>query len=232
MLAWPRSAQLATGFALGVATTLVMVRCYGYSPWSTRPSALTQGSLTAYRVDLNRAERAELLQLPGVGESLAERIEDYRREHGHFQTVNDLVKVHGIGPSTFRRLRPLICVEGEDAEPDEIPARGPSKGPKSPARPVSEQRKQNGKAASLIAPIDINQASAAELQRLPGIGPTMSQRIVAERSKRPFQAVDELRRVPGIGPKKLETLRPYVIVHNTSLRVATADQDEALDGQR
>jgi competence protein ComEA len=58
--------------------------------------------------------------------------------------------------------------------------------------------------------IDVNRAPLAELQRLPGIGPKMSQRIVDERGKRPFATVAELRRVPGIGPKTLEKLRPYV----------------------
>jgi competence protein ComEA len=58
--------------------------------------------------------------------------------------------------------------------------------------------------------IDVNRASAAELQKLPGVGPAMAGKIVAEREKAPFRSVDELRRVPGIGAKTLDKLRPLV----------------------
>jgi competence protein ComEA len=64
----------------------------------------------------------------------------------------------------------------------------------------------------LKEPIDVNRATAAELQRLPGVGPAMSSRIILVREQRPFQSVDELRRVPGIGVKTLEHLRPFVTV--------------------
>ncbi|NLV92072.1 MAG: helix-hairpin-helix domain-containing protein [Firmicutes bacterium] len=61
--------------------------------------------------------------------------------------------------------------------------------------------------------INVNTASAWELERLPGIGPALAGRIVAERERHgPFITVDELVRVSGIGPKVLERLRPHVIV--------------------
>ena len=66
------------------------------------------------------------------------------------------------------------------------------------------------KIAQLTGPIDVNRASAAELQRLPGIGPKLSERIVEERLKGPFKSVEDLRRVSGIGPKTVERLRNYV----------------------
>jgi competence protein ComEA len=68
------------------------------------------------------------------------------------------------------------------------------------------------KAESLTAPIDVNRATAEELQKLPGIGPRMAQRILDERAKGPFKSVEELRRVSGIGPKTLDKLRPFVCV--------------------
>ena len=54
--------------------------------------------------------------------------------------------------------------------------------------------------------LDLNTASSASLQSLPGIGPVLAEHIIAAR---PFQNADELRRVPGIGPAKYATLRPY-----------------------
>jgi competence protein ComEA len=76
------------------------------------------------------------------------------------------------------------------------------------------------KAASLTGPIDINRASAAELQKLPGIGTALAQRIVEERRKGRFKSVDDLRRVPGIKAKKIDALRPYATV-GRDLRVVT-----------
>ena len=62
------------------------------------------------------------------------------------------------------------------------------------------------------APLDVNAATAAQLEALPGIGPVLAQRIVADRQENgPFRSLDDLLRVPGIGPKLLETIRPYLV---------------------
>lgn len=60
--------------------------------------------------------------------------------------------------------------------------------------------------------VRINSASASELQRLPGVGPTLAQRIVAERSRGRFASAEDLLRVSGIGKAKLEKMRAYVEV--------------------
>ncbi len=60
-------------------------------------------------------------------------------------------------------------------------------------------------------PIDVNVATAAELETLPGVGPATATAIIAERERNgPFLDVDDLDRVPGIGPAKLEALRGLV----------------------
>jgi competence protein ComEA len=231
LTAWPPSAQLTTVFLLGVTLALVAVQVRGSWRWGSRPSELHPGVLAVPRTDLNRAERAELLQLPGVGNSLAERIETYRREQGPFRSVDDLVAVQGVGPSTLERLRPLVYVveiSGERKEresPTKRAKSGRSSWKSAPSDTDSDERKPlSKKGASPVSPIDINQATVAELQRLPGIGPKMSQRIVEEREKRPFRSVDELRRVSGIGVKTLERLRPFVTVGSSPVRVAAADE--------
>jgi len=55
--------------------------------------------------------------------------------------------------------------------------------------------------------LDLNSAGADELTGLPGVGPAMAERIIAER---PFASVDELKRVSGIGDNLLERLTPYI----------------------
>ena len=62
-------------------------------------------------------------------------------------------------------------------------------------------------------PIDLNRADAAQLERLPGIGPTLADRIVAHRGVHgPFRAVDELLAVRGIGPRLLERIAPHLAI--------------------
>jgi competence protein ComEA len=61
-------------------------------------------------VHLNRATAAELETLPGVGPVLAERIVQYREEHGPFRTVEDLLDVPGIGEAKLASLREQVKV--------------------------------------------------------------------------------------------------------------------------
>jgi competence protein ComEA len=75
------------------------------------------------------------------------------------------------------------------------------------------QRAERAAQAPPRFPIDLNRASAEELEQLPGIGPVLAARIVELRRLRGrFQSVEELLDVHGIGPKRLEQIRPYVIV--------------------
>ena len=62
-------------------------------------------------------------------------------------------------------------------------------------------------------PLNLNQATTEQLQQLPGIGPATAKAIVRFREKSgPFRRVEDLLAVRGITRRKLENLRPYVIV--------------------
>lgn len=66
-------------------------------------------------------------------------------------------------------------------------------------------------AAALAARIDINTATQAELESLPGIGPALAQRIIDDRTRfGAFATSESLTRVKGIGPKTLDRLRPLI----------------------
>src|SRR5439155_8101410 len=236
--AWPPSAQLALAFLIGVVTTLLLVNAWGYLRWGTRPADLERGIGLSYRIDLNGADHVELLQLPSVGENLARKIEAYREEHGGFREVNELIQVHGIGPATLERLRPWVVIKtrpGSDRaeEAEAIPAAQSrtTEGPRSGKR-SSSKKALSQKEAALSQPIDINHASAAELQRLPGIGPKTAQLILDERDKARFKSTDDLRRVRGIGPKKLESIRPYIKAGCDSIHVAAVDKEAEPGAER
>lgn len=212
--AWPRSAQMAVAFLLGIIATLIGVQAWGSLRWSSRPTDLERQPLLAYRVDLNRADRAELLQIPGVGPALAERIVDRRPyEHPH-----QLREVPGIGPTIYERLRPWVYVAEEETADEEAPPASVKKGRASMAADSG-----SGKKKDLKGPLDVNRATVEQLQQLPGIGPVMAKAIVAEREKRPFKSVDDLRRVPRIGPKTVEQLRPHVLVGSDPNSVVAAE---------
>jgi len=84
-----------------------------------------------------------------------------------------------------------------------VPVEGEAVPPAQPVDPAAADR--DG------LPVDVNAASATELERLPGVGPATATAIVTERERNgPFLDVDDLERVPGIGPAKLDALRDLV----------------------
>ena len=71
--------------------------------------------LPGERIDINSADSASLQRLPGIGETMAERIIQYRIENGPFESLEELMKVSGIGEKTFENIRNNICL-GESYE--------------------------------------------------------------------------------------------------------------------
>lgn len=61
--------------------------------------------------NINLASKIELDALPGIGAAYAQNILDYREEHGGFQSVEEIMKVKGIGKSTFEKIKDYITVE-------------------------------------------------------------------------------------------------------------------------
>ncbi|MCH7730940.1 MAG: helix-hairpin-helix domain-containing protein [Candidatus Marinimicrobia bacterium] len=62
------------------------------------------------KVNLNNSTKTELMSLPGIGPSIAERIIIYRDDHGHFKKVEDITKVKGIGKTKLGKIRDLVTL--------------------------------------------------------------------------------------------------------------------------
>ncbi len=62
------------------------------------------------QINPNTADSERLQKLPGVGPGLAEKIIAYRREQGYFVTPEDLRKVSGIGPATYKKIQPHLTL--------------------------------------------------------------------------------------------------------------------------
>jgi competence protein ComEA len=74
------------------------------------PGTGAASGAAAAPVDLNTATVQQLDTLPGVGPVLAQRIVDWRTQHGRFDSVDQLQEVNGIGPSRLADMRPLVTV--------------------------------------------------------------------------------------------------------------------------
>ncbi len=198
----PRSAQIVLAACVLLLFGLLLYRGYG-SGLRTRPT-----ETVSVRFDLNRAERSDFEQIPGVGPKLAQAIVDHRAEKGQFQSLDQLRGVKGVGPATFDKVRPYLRVEPlppRDSEFDPVPILERKKTPEPKYVPSSGRKFQPGD-----PPINVNTASYEQLLMLPDIGPITAKAIVAAR---PFTTVDDLNRAKGIGTKRLQKLRPFVKVN-------------------
>lgn len=136
-------------------------------------------------IDLNKADLEQLMSLPGIGTVKAKAIISYRQAHGNFNSIDDLINVTGIGPSTLEKIRDYVTV----SKTNEV------------------QINMNNE----LKKININEADEKQLEKLPGIGPTKAKRIIEYREKNgKFKSLDELLNVNGIGPKTLEKIKNYL----------------------
>jgi competence protein ComEA len=109
----------------------------------------------------------------------------------------------GTGYDLWRSLRPRPL-------PAAIPAR--SAGAVTPGG-IGTAAAGDARPPAPRTAVDLNRAGTAELDRLPGIGPVLAERIVSHRRLHgPFRRVSELRAVRGVGPRLLERLAPLVTV--------------------
>ncbi len=87
-------------------------RIYIPEPGETIDSSTDTGAVDADgRVSLNRASKEELMTLPGIGESKADSILEYREAHGGFRTIDELMSIPGIKEGVFQKIQDCIKVE-------------------------------------------------------------------------------------------------------------------------
>lgn len=109
-------------------------------------------------------------------------------------TGDAVLDVLNLAEPVFDAMRIYVPVAGDDACPDA--------GVMHPDRSLASNNL-----------VDINRATAEQLQALPGIGPVLAGRIVAYREQNgPFRSPEDLLAVSGIGPKVLEQLKPYLLI--------------------
>jgi competence ComEA-like helix-hairpin-helix protein len=175
-------------------------------------AAVTRPLAHGERINLDRAQVPEIARLPRVGIALAKRIAADRTTRGPFGGLAGLDRVPGVGPGLLRTLEPHVAFDGGAAG-------GHAAAPGRPRTGVSlcdAGQPLTSSAQPPLCPsakVALNHASAAQLDRLPGIGPARAAAIVRYRDAHgPFASVADLRLVPGINPALLQRLYDHLRV--------------------
>ena len=105
-------ALAGTIVALGLAASLPPAALVGEV---AGPAAVfqSQSETPQELVDINTATAEELKKVPGIGETLARRIIEFREEQGRFEKVDDLLNVQGIGVASLEKLRRYVVIKKE-----------------------------------------------------------------------------------------------------------------------
>ncbi|HON37943.1 MAG: ComEA family DNA-binding protein [Desulfomonilia bacterium] len=199
-------------------------------------------------VNVNTASEQELQQVPGMDQSLAQSIVQYRQTNGPFDSVNDLTKVQGIDDQKLQGMRGYLTAEklnintAKAEELQNIPGMD-----QTLAQSIIKYRETNGPFGSVdelkqvqgmddqklqsiqdyitVEKININTASVEEMQVIPGMDQTLVQSIIQYRETNgPFGSVDELKQVEGIDDKKLQSIQEYVTAEKIDLNTASVEE--------
>lgn len=82
----------------------------GTSQTAGADSSSNPSQSTNNKVNLNTAQKADLMKLTGIGDKKADQILAYRQQHGRFKTIDEIKQVSGIGDKTFLSLKDQLCV--------------------------------------------------------------------------------------------------------------------------
>jgi competence protein ComEA len=223
-------------FALLLTASLIAAGSFTASAASKKSSTSAQ-SKTNLVVDVNSADAKTLEQLPGIGSSLANKIIAGRPYH----SVDDLAKVKGLSQSKIDKIKDQVSFgpttaattetkpkkqtakketttksskSTETAQTTKTPPASSSTGSKESTQPLTP----TGKTSGTLAPgqrININTATAEQLEALPGIGPVKAQAIVDYRNEHGrFQKAEDIQNVKGIKEGEFSKIQDQIKISN------------------
>ena len=185
----------------------------------TKTTTTTTAKEEKELVNVNKADLKSLQTLPGIGEALAKRIIDGRP----YKTLDDLGKVKGIGEAKLKGIKDLIVFEDKTEEKTVKTAKETATAVDTKTKAVTtatDKAKttttETAAAKTKLAPgekLDINAATAEQLDALFGIGPVKAQAIVDYRTANgKFKTIEDIMKVKGIKEGEFARIKDSIMV--------------------
>jgi competence ComEA-like helix-hairpin-helix protein len=191
-------------FAVGFALTLGLAAPAMAQATKSSTTTTTTTKKAAGKVDLNTATAAELEEIPGIGPARAAEIVKARP----FKSMAEVKAIRGISSSVYAELL-LHATVGETVM--------------RKAAPRTTVKESTTKATTPITggKVDLNTATAAELEEIPGIGPARAAEIV---KARPFKSMAEVKAIKGISSSVFAELLLHATVGEVVTKTTTTKE--------
>lgn len=152
-------------------------------------------------MNVNTATWSELLQIPGITETVAWNIVKHRELNGDYSSVDQLSNIKGIGKKSLEKIKSYVSLNSAKSSGIEKAAEAKITLLEKPIK-------------NLNLKLDPNTATISELQALPGIGLKLANNIINKRENMVFLNAEDLLKVPGIGKKTFEKVAPFIEIRN------------------
>lgn len=190
-------------------------------PARSEPKSAAPPASRGDRIDVNSASMRDLESLPGVGPAIAKKIIENRP----YSSMPDLARA-GVSDALLTKIRPSITVgraetasRAPERKTETTTGRETARTGSREAAPAARSEERRTSAG----PVDLNTATAAELEALPGVGPAYAKRIV---DNRPYGSVAELSKA-GLPASTIDRIR--TMVRATPPRSARASESGSGD---
>lgn len=173
-------------------------------------------TLILFRFDPNTASLEELKRL-GLKQKVAQTIINYRNRGGKFRSKEDLKKIYGLTEGDYLRLEHWVSIR--ESEKKAMPPENSSiaifetePNAALPSTPNQNNNRHSFSESTFENPIvDVNQASQEEWQKLKGIGPAYSRRIVNFRDKLGgFYSIEQVGETQGLPDSVFQKIKPWL----------------------